>query len=205
MIYFSSAGIILGLSAGFAPGPLLALVISETLHHGMRSGLKVALAPVITDVPIILLTVFILANLSHFHILMGLISLIGAIIVCYLGYECFKTVPLTVKIKKGYPKSFRKGILVNAASPHPYLFWLSIGSPAMIKAAQQHILFAVLFVCFFYIFLVGSKVLLAIIVGKSRAFLSSNMYIYIMRCLGILLIVFAVLIFRDSLNYFLRS
>jgi threonine/homoserine/homoserine lactone efflux protein len=56
---FLIIGIILGLSAGFAPGPLLTLVISESLQHGVRSGIKVALAPIISDLPIILLTLFI--------------------------------------------------------------------------------------------------------------------------------------------------
>jgi threonine/homoserine/homoserine lactone efflux protein len=205
MIYFLSTGILLGLSAGFAPGPLLALVISETLHHGMRSGLKVALAPIITDVPIIVLTVFILAKLSDFTILLGFISFLGGIVVCYLGYKNLRTVAVNVDIKTTHSKSLRKGILVNAASPHPYLFWLSIGAPTMIKAAQQHILAAVLFVSCFYIFLVGSKILLAVVVGKSRIFLSSSAYIYIMKCLGILLIVFAVFLFRDSLKFFIGS
>lgn len=205
MIYFLSAGTILGLSAGFAPGPLLALVISETLHHGTKSGLKVALSPIITDLPIILLTVFILAQLSDFNILLGLISTVGGIIVCYLGYESLKTAALHIDSQTASPKSLRKGIMVNAASPHPYLFWLSIGAPTMLKAAKQNMLSAILFVSCFYVFLVGSKILLAITVGKSRTFLSGNVYIYTMRCLGILLIVFALFLFRDSLNYFFGS
>ncbi|MBW2365216.1 MAG: LysE family transporter [Deltaproteobacteria bacterium] len=205
MIYFLSAGILLGLSAGFAPGPLLALVISETLHHGPRSGLKVALAPIITDFPIIVLTVFILAKLSDFNILLGLISFLGGAVVFYLGVESLRTVAVSVDTKTTHSKSLRKGILVNAASPHPYLFWLSIGAPTMIKAAQQHIFIAVLFVSCFYIFLVGSKILLAIVVGKTRIFLSSSAYIYIMKCLGILLLVFAVFLFRDSLKFFIGS
>jgi threonine/homoserine/homoserine lactone efflux protein len=40
MLNFLIIGIILGLS----PGPLLALVISETLQHNIRSGIKIAVA-----------------------------------------------------------------------------------------------------------------------------------------------------------------
>jgi hypothetical protein len=53
MTHFLGIGIIFGLSAGLAPGPLLMLVISDTLRHGIKAGVKVALAPVITDLPII--------------------------------------------------------------------------------------------------------------------------------------------------------
>jgi threonine/homoserine/homoserine lactone efflux protein len=56
MIEFLSAGTLLGLAAGFAPGPLLVLVISETLRHNIKAGIKVSIAPLITDVPIILIS-----------------------------------------------------------------------------------------------------------------------------------------------------
>ena len=42
-------GIILGLSAGFAPGPLSVLVISQTIQYGTGEGVKSAFAPLITD------------------------------------------------------------------------------------------------------------------------------------------------------------
>ena len=56
MMFFITAGAALGLSAGFSPGPLLTLVLTETLHHGVKAGIRVALAPMITDAPIIVLT-----------------------------------------------------------------------------------------------------------------------------------------------------
>jgi threonine/homoserine/homoserine lactone efflux protein len=87
MISFLTTGTILGLSAGFAPGPLLALVISETVEYGVKAGVKVALAPIITDLPIIIITLFILAKLSSFHSVLGVISIIGAIFILYMGIE----------------------------------------------------------------------------------------------------------------------
>lgn len=45
MIYYLTFGSILGLSAGMSPGPLFALVISETIAHDIRAGIKVALVP----------------------------------------------------------------------------------------------------------------------------------------------------------------
>ena len=73
MVNFLAMGSILGLSAGFAPGPLLTLVISETLQHDIRAGVKVALAPIVTDLPIIMLTLFILVKLSGFYKVLGII------------------------------------------------------------------------------------------------------------------------------------
>jgi threonine/homoserine/homoserine lactone efflux protein len=64
MAVFLIAGIILGFSAGFSPGPLLTLVISQTLKHGVKEGIKVAFAPLVTDLPIIFLAVFVLTRLA---------------------------------------------------------------------------------------------------------------------------------------------
>ena len=58
-----SKGTVLGLAAGFSPGPLTFLIISETLRHGLRAGMKVSLAPVVTDLPIIVLAVLLLDRL----------------------------------------------------------------------------------------------------------------------------------------------
>jgi len=91
MIHFLTIGIILGLSAGFAPGPLLTLVISETLQHDIKSGVKVALAPIITDLPIIILTLYILTKLTNFHNILGIISLAGGSFILFMGYESIRS------------------------------------------------------------------------------------------------------------------
>ena len=200
MINFLTIGTILGLSAGFAPGPLLTLVISETLQHDIQSGVKVALAPIITDLPIIILTLFILAKLSNFHSILGIISLIGGFFILFMGYESIRTKGVELNLKETKPKSLTKGILANALNPHPYLFWFSVGAPTMIKAIRQNIIAPLAFIGSFYALLVGSKILLAILVGKSKSFLVGNVYIYTMRFLGLVLCVLAFVLFRDGLK-----
>ncbi len=200
MIGFLTTGTILGLSAGFAPGPLLALVIAETLQHNLKAGIKVALAPVLTDLPIILVTLFLLAKLSQFHVVLGCISLLGGGFVLYLGYESIKTKGLNINSDNYKSQSLRKGIIVNALSPHPYLFWLSVGAPTTIRAMDQSMTVMLVFISSFYLFLVGSKIVLAIVVSQSRSFLTGKFYIYTMRCLGMLLCLLACFLFYDGLK-----
>lgn len=202
LLNFLTIGIILGLSAGFAPGPLLTLVISETLQHGVKSGLKVALAPIITDLPIIILTLFILAKLSDFHNILGIISLTGGFFILYLGYKNIRTKGVELNLQNTKPNSLKKGILVNALSPHPYLFWFSVGAPVMSKAMNLNIIAPLAFICSFYALLVGSKILIAVLVGKSRYFLTGNIYIYTMRFIGLVLCVLAFVLFRDGFKLF---
>ena len=197
---FLTFGIILGLSAGFAPGPLLTLVISETLQHDIKSGVKVALAPVITDLPIILLTLWVLARLADFNNILGIISLIGGCVILFMGYESIRIKNVELNLQEVRSNSLTKGILVNALSPHPYLFWLSVGAPTVTKAMNHNIIAPLAFICSFYVLLVGSKIILAIVVGKSKSFLSGSVYKYIMRFLGFILCFFAVILFRDGLQ-----
>ena len=198
MVNFLAMGSILGLSAGFAPGPLLTLVISETLQHDIRAGVKVALAPMITDLPIIMLTLFILVKLSGFHRVLGIISCMGGLFVLYLGWQSIVTKGVELNLQGTRPKSLAKGIIVNTLNPHPYLFWFGVGGPTVTKAMNLGMVAPLLFIGSFYVLLVGSKILIAVLVGKSRSFLIGNGYIYTMRLLGVALCVLAMILFRDG-------
>src|SRR3990172_7981547 len=100
MLSFLSAGIVLGLSAGFSPGPLLALVISQTLQHGIKEGVKVAVAPLLTDFPIMLLSLLVMTRLVNFRPVLGGISLIGGLFVLKLAYESIRTKKLAIALQK---------------------------------------------------------------------------------------------------------
>ena len=200
MLNFLVIGIILGLSAGFAPGPLLALVVSETLQHNIRSGIKVALAPVVTDLPIILVSLFIIVKLSNFDVVLGFISLGGGLFLLLLGYQSLTVKEINLETPKTKPKSLSKGILTNFLSPHPYLFWLAVGAPTMTAAINRHPLAGGAFLGGFYACLIGVKIAVAILTGKSKPFLAGNTYRAIIHCLGLFLIILAAKLFYDGLK-----
>ncbi|MBW2651949.1 MAG: LysE family translocator [Deltaproteobacteria bacterium] len=195
------SGVIFGLSAGISPGPLLILVITETLNYGMKEGIKVACAPLITDLPIILISTLIFSSLSHFKPIVGLISLCGAFFIGYLGYESITTKGATSTAGSVKPQSLRKGIITNFLNPHPYLFWLTIGAPTVMNALNINVFSALLFLVGFYVFVVGSKIMVAATVNKSRFFTESTIYICTVKILGILLLLFSVKFLLDGLNY----
>lgn len=200
MIPFLMAGMILGLSAGFSPGPLLTLVISHSLRHGTKEGIKVAVAPLITDLPIILFSLFVLRPFANSRAILGIFSLIGCLFVLYLAYENFRAIKQTIPLKQQDPHSLRKAILVNTTNPHPYLFWFSLGAPMIIKAWGDKPFTAILFMIGFYGCLVGSKVFTATLIHKVRKFLMGKKYLYLMRVMGGLLILFALILFKDGIK-----
>jgi threonine/homoserine/homoserine lactone efflux protein len=200
MFAFLSAGLVFGLSAGFSPGPLLALVIAQSVQHGIREGLKVAAAPLITDVPIVLAVTLLLTRLPQTDAVLGVIALAGGLFVLYLAYESWRVKPLAAGAPANAPQSLRRGALVNFFSPHPYLFWLTVGSPTMLRAWRESPPAAVAFVLGFYICLVGSKLVVALAAGRARGWLAGRPYVYLMRGLALLLLIFAILLFRDGVE-----
>lgn len=200
MLEYLSAGTLLGLASGFAPGPLLVLVVAETLRHDLRAGIKVAIAPLITDVPIIVISLLVLSRLAHFRTILGGISILGGLFILYLGYESIKTKGLEFNLPPSISNSFKKGVITNALNPHPYIFYVTVGAPIIFKALKQNFALAFLFIGSFLIFLVGSKVILAMVVERSRAFLKGPVYIWLMRILGALLLFFSIMLFRDGLR-----
>ncbi len=199
---FLFSGIIFGLTLGVSPGPLLTLVISETLKHNRKEGIKVAIAPIITDLPIVLITLLILSKMSNFDPILGSISILGAIFIGYLAYENIFAKSVELNIQDVKPQSLKRGIIANFLSPHPYIFWFIIGAPTVLKALNISFFSAVSFILGFYVFLVGSKIFIATVVEKSRSFLKSNIYVYAIKFLGILLLIFSLMFLMEGLRFF---
>jgi threonine/homoserine/homoserine lactone efflux protein len=193
-------GLILGLSGGLSPGPLLTLVVSETLRFGAREGIKASMAPLLTDLPIVSLALLSVGQLSSIQSALGLLSLLGAMALAYYGIESLRFQGVGVELDQTKPRSLRKAVIANLLNPNPYLFWFSIGAPLVIKALQTGISQAGLFVVSFYFVLTGSKALVAIIVGRSGPLLRGRLYVAIIRALGLALMLFALLFLHDGLR-----
>lgn len=193
-------GVVLGFSAGVSPGPLLALVISQTLQHGAKEGIRIAISPLITDAPIICLGLFLITRLDDPDFVLGIVSFVGALFVAYLGVKSIQQQPVVLDLTRQVPRSYLKGALTNVLSPHPYLFWFSVGIPTTLKAYSLSLFSAAGFIFLFYVFMVGAKVMIALLIGRSRQFLTGARYLWIMRGLGVLLIGFALILLYDGLS-----
>ena len=199
-ISYLSAGAILGLTAGISPGPVLTLVISETLRKNRYAGIKVALSPLITDIPIITISLLLLSGFGKSDTALGIIALTGGLFLIYLGVDCLKIRGMRPEGEDAGAGSLIKGISANLMNPHPYLFWITVGGPFVFKAWKTGIWFVVIYFLSFYLLLVGSKVIVALIAERSKSLLNYSGYIWIMRVLGVALFVFAALFIMDGLK-----
>lgn len=199
-IEYLAMGAFLGLAAGTSPGPLLAVTISETLQHGRWEGIKVAVSPLITDLPIVLAVLFVLSHLTSSDLFIGIIAFFGASYLIYSGVESFKIKKKSLELNAEKNGALKKGIIVNFSNPHPYIFWLSIGGPIIFKSLSIHVWATIFFITGFYLLLVGSKVIVALIVEKSKHFVNSKYYLSIVRALGIAQIIFGLTFIKVGLN-----
>ncbi len=197
---FITLGVILGLSSGITPGPLLALVLSESLQHGAAAGMKVAVSPIVSDIPIILVMLFATANLSHMNPLLGILSILGGGLLLFLGTRNFRIRPLPLATSTGTPRPFSKGILVNALNPNPYLFWFTVGAPIASRAMSLRYGWFLAFLGCFYGAFVAVKFTVAILAGRSRRLIGGTVYKYTMWFLGAVLCLLALVFFRNGLT-----
>ena len=132
------AGISLGVIEGIKPGPLLAMVIRETLSGGLRAGIRTAAAPIFTDGPLIIISLFAATWFASNPTILALISILGAVFLMKMGLECFSMNPPTLENDNyDYTTSFRRGILTNLLNPNVYIFWFLIGGPLMARVAIE--------------------------------------------------------------------
>jgi threonine/homoserine/homoserine lactone efflux protein len=193
-------GIAFGLAAGLSPGPLITLVVSETLKNGKKEGIEVAISPLLSELPIILFALVALSSVADNGIFMGVISLVGACFLIYLGLSNLRADVKGSGNHLGKDNALLRGVVTNFLNPSTYMFWLTVGGPRILESAQVHISAMILFIIGFYMMLIGSGTVVAIVVDKSQNLVKGKYYVYVIRILGIVLIVFASFFVRDFLE-----
>lgn len=193
------AGLGLGLAGGVAPGPLTVLVVTQTLRHGTAEGAKVALAPVLTDGPLLIASAAFAAALSGVDMALGLIGLVGAAFLVWLGIDSLRVTG--VEVDPDAPAgSLWKAIATNLLNPHPYVFWIGVGGPLVADAWATSWGAVAAFLVAFFVAICGSKLVLALVVGRARDVLRGPAYLWTVRALGVALIGLAVWIGWDAVG-----
>jgi len=192
---FLATGAVLGLGAGLSPGPLTALVCTETLRHGAPAGLRVSITPMLTDSPLLLISAVLAARLPP--LAEAGIALAGAAFLAYLAWDTARTagIPLDPDAPEG---SLRKAVLTNLLNPHPYVFWASVGGPLVAEAwsvgAVPHFLVG------FFFCIVGSKAAMALLIGRYRGLLAGVAYRRTMQLLAVGLALLALRFAESGLS-----
>ena len=134
----AAVGVALGIVEGIKPGPLLTMVIRESLTKGLKAGMWTAAAPIFTDGPMIIATLLVAGWMAPQPMVLFIISLLGAVFLTKMGVDCFGLEPPSAELGDDDASgSFKRGILTNLLNPNVYMFWVLIGGPLMASAAEE--------------------------------------------------------------------
>jgi threonine/homoserine/homoserine lactone efflux protein len=151
------AMIIQGIGYGFTgavqPGPFQTYLISQSLRRGWRKTLVAALAPLISDGPIIALALLLLTRLP-----VGwerVLYTVGGIFVLTLAWGAYKSwrdfdLSDPAVDSAAVDQSILKAAMMNALSPGPYFFWGLVTGPILLSAWRESPGLAVGFLAGFY-------------------------------------------------------
>jgi threonine/homoserine/homoserine lactone efflux protein len=197
------AGLSIGLGSGVAPGPLTGLAISTTLRSGLGSGLRIAVAPLISDSIIILLSLTLVSQLPDGAI--TVLGILGAIVVAAFGIEILWSANKmrSSEIEMGSEKPTRlqklpviaQGALINFLNPAPWIFWITAGSTILIGFWRESPSQAIVFLLAFYLMLVGAKVAIVVALAATRHRMNARTYRLILTASGILLLITSAVLF----------
>ena len=187
------AGATLGLVEGIKPGPLLTMVIRETLSGGLRAGLWTAAAPIFTDGPLVIFSLFAAAWIATTPPAFLVITLAGAIFLAQMGYECFGLEPPNMDEDAPAPTcSFLRGVITNLLNPNVYVFWFLIGGPLMASAADEEILAPIAYAITFLVTIMLTKAAIAYAIHRASGNISAIVYRRLLAICGLVMIGFSL-------------
>lgn len=189
-------GLTLGFGAGIAPGPMLALVIRSALRGGFPAGARMAMTPLITDVPVIVVAVLLAGGLPETAL--GVLGIAGGLFVVHLGLQALREDPVPQAAPGSAAADLRTGVVTNLLSPHPWLFWLTVGAPILADGSATE---GAGFLLVFYSLLVGSKAAIAGVVALGRdRLVRGRGYALVLRGSGLLLLATGVLLVAEGVR-----
>ena len=193
VLSLSVAGVALGVIEGIKPGPLLTMVIRETLSGGLRAGVWTAAAPIFTDGPLIIVSLLAASWISTRPSILIVISILGAAYLLKMGLECFSIEPPSSDLAEvDVSDSFKRGVLTNLLNPNVYIFWFLIGGPLMASVADEEPLAPVAYAVTFLVSIIIVKSIIALAFDRTRGNLSRRSYSIMLSLCGVAMIFFAI-------------
>jgi threonine/homoserine/homoserine lactone efflux protein len=165
-------GLIFGLGAALAVGPIFVTIIYEAATHGFRSSFKVILGSAVADLLLLFPALALSWLIARIDAASAWVGATGALFFVYLGVgagrDAWRLWHGTAQPSAPTGWSFWKGVLGNLLNPLTWSFWLATGTPTMLHAYNQAGWSGLaLFTAVWFITASGLEAVIALIVVKS--------------------------------------
>lgn len=174
MLALITRGMTLGFTAGMLPGPLQTYLIQTTLTQGWRKSLPLVFSPLIADIPVIILTTVILAQVPPE--LIRVIQILGGLFVLWLARGAWLNFRAGTEIGAGGDSQALSGrellmraVLVNLLSPGAFIFWATVNGPLLVQGLRESVVHGVAFLAAFYGTFLAILIGFIVVFNKMRA------------------------------------
>ncbi|MCA9956218.1 MAG: LysE family transporter [Anaerolineales bacterium] len=168
MFLYLLQGLGYGGAAAAQPGPFQAYLLSQTLKNGLRSTLVAALAPLMSDGPIVLLVLLVLTQMPDWFV--AALRFGGGFFLLFLAYKAYRSAREMMVTAVDLPtpqkrQSVREAALMNMLSPNAYIFWSTIAGPIFLEGWRQAPSHGLAFMLGFYGALIGGFMSFVVLFG----------------------------------------
>ena len=170
MIVYLLQGAGLGFMGASQPGPFQAFIISQSLQLGWRRALRAALAPLLSDGPIILLVLLLLRQVPQF--LQRSLFIAGGLFLLLLAWRAWYSwrdqTEQSATSETTSDRTLLKAVAMNFLSPGPYIYWSLVAGPIFLTGWRESPGNGIAFIVGFYLAMVITLSIIIVTFGLSR-------------------------------------
>lgn len=187
MIPLIANGAALGLTAGLSPGPLMTLIVAESLRGGWSAGFRISFAPLVTDTVLITLAFFLTAALPPWGL--SVIGIVGGLFIMWMGWGTIRSAGTVGAATAPAPRfdgnPLARGIMTNLLNPYAFLFWATFGVTILRDAyTLSGWTGPVWFMAPFFVVMISVNLVLSYSVARGRHLLGGAGHMWTLRIVG---------------------
>jgi threonine/homoserine/homoserine lactone efflux protein len=171
MLYYLIFGITYSFAAVAQPGPFQAFLFSQSITNGWRKTFPLVFAPLISDLPVIILVLFVLTNMPHE--VLWILQSVGGLFLLYLAFNAYKAWHVFHQnevLEISPQRNVFKAAMVNILNPNPYLAWSLILGPLLMKGWSESPANGIVLILAFYSFMVIFSIAMIVLFSAARSF-----------------------------------
>jgi threonine/homoserine/homoserine lactone efflux protein len=125
------AGVVFGLALAAPPGPMNAVIASESVENGWLSGFRTGLGAMTADATFLVCSLLgVVTFVERFPAVRAAMVGVGGLLMLYFAYDAAAGVRSGIETEGRAARAttgFRKAFVLALTNPYQILFWLTIG------------------------------------------------------------------------------
>jgi threonine/homoserine/homoserine lactone efflux protein len=171
MTYYLIFGIGYAFACVVQPGPFQVFLFSQSITSGWQKTIPLVFAPLISDIPVIVLVLLVLTNVPHEVLL--LLQCFGGLFLLYLAFNAYKAwrnFSRNVTPVVSPRQNVFRAVIINLLNPNPYLGWSMVMGPLLIKAWSEDPVYGIILLTGFYTSMIIYSMGLVVLFAAARKF-----------------------------------